>query len=174
MRGDNVEAITSGKGVKLLGFRFFKGFFQSNQVQAKEGFPNFLKYRFTDFQAKIGLKRLESVFYLEKRRIENTKYFYSHLNDEAKKMLIEGIDNPGATFWKCPLWVERPSEFKEKASQWGIDCSQTNLPQLNNEKLGEESNMRDNIIYMPLHWYLNKKQVLFMASFVNKYSQGEI
>ncbi|MCF8057924.1 MAG: DegT/DnrJ/EryC1/StrS family aminotransferase [Bacteriovoracaceae bacterium] len=172
-RGDNVEAITSGQGIKFLGFRFLKGFFQSNQVKENVGFPSFLLYRFTDLQAKIGLKRMPHLIEIEERRIRNAKRFYNALNIKARESIPRGIDFDGATFWKTPIWIENPNDFKERARKWGIDCSQTNLPQLNGAKVGSTQNMRDNIIYMPTHWYLMPKDIDEMAKFVNDYFSGK-
>ncbi len=170
-RGDNVEAITSGQGIKILGFRFLKGFFQSNQVQRGKPFPSFLFYRFTDLQAKIGLNRLKKFKGLEKRRIHNAELFYKSLEGSAVKG-IPGFIREGATYWKSPFWVNDAKGFKAFMAKWGVDCSQTNLPLLYNKEEEVERNMRDNIVYMPTHWYLNDQQVLGMATIVNEYFKG--
>ncbi len=167
-RGDNVEAITSGQGIKILGFRFLKGFFQSNQVQLGEDFPSFLFYRFSDLQAKIGLKRLKSYRRLEERRINNAQLFYRSLKGSALNG-IPGEMREGNCYWKTPLWIESPKKFKLFMTKWGVDCSQTNLPLLYNDEDNNERNMRDHIVYMPTHWYLKEKQVKAMAEIVNEY-----
>lgn len=173
LRGDNVEAITSGQGVKFLGFRFLKGFFQSNQIARKDGFPSFLLYRFTDLQAKIGLERLPGLGEIEEKRIKNANRFFQALSEKAKSCIPKEIDFESATFWKSPIWIENPEDFKKRAAKFGIDCSQTNLPQLNNVKVGSTRNMRDNVVYMPTHWYLLEEEVDFLANFVNNYFQGK-
>lgn len=167
-RGDNVEAITSGQGIKILGFRFLKGFFQSNQVQRGQRFPSFLYYRFCDLQAKIGLKRIKKYKTLELKRIHNAELFYRSLKDEATQAIPLQM-NSGQTYWKSPLWVEKPKEFKAFMNKWGIDCSQTNLPLLYEAEDDQARNMRDNIVYMPTHWYLSDQQVRDVAIIVNKY-----
>ncbi len=172
-KGDNVEAITSGQGIKVLGFRFFKGFFQSNQVQRSKPFPSFLFYRFSDLQAKIGLDRLKKFAVLEKRRIKNAELFYESLSDLSIQGMPKNSVKKGNCYWKTPFWVRSPKEFKAFMGRWGVDCSQTNLPLLNEHEnaqaISVEQNMRDNVIYMPTHWYLNETQIKEMANIVNEY-----
>lgn len=171
-KGDNVEAITSGEGIKFLGFRFLKGFFQSNQVRTGEDFPSFLRYQYTDFQAKIGLNRLRKFRRIEDLRISRAELFYASLEGDALSGIPKGALKKGHTYWKTPYWVDDPKDFKRYMSKYGVDCSQTNLPYLNtSEILNFESlgNMRDNIVYMPTHWYLNDNQVIRMAKIINQY-----
>lgn len=174
-RGDNVEAITSGKGIKILGFRFLKGFFQSNQVKRGANFPSFLNYRFSDLQAKIGLERLKKYKYYENKRIHNAELFYKSLKDRAISAIPLEL-TAGNSYWKSPLWVRSPKKFKAFMGRWGMDCSQTNLPLLYSGEEDATCNMRDNIVYMPTHWYLNDQQIIDMATIVNEYfreSHGE-
>lgn len=168
-RGESVESITSGQGLKVLGFRIFKGFFQSNQVKQGLPFPSFLSYQFTDLQAQIGINRLKKLKEIEEKRIRNTRFFYSKLNENSDFLKTHIEDVSGSTFWKAPLWVKEPDDFKEFMSKRGIDCAQTNLPEMSGIERGDERNMCYNIVYMPIHWYLSDCEILEIAESVNLY-----
>src|SRR5690606_25025853 len=159
MNGSNVEKITSGQGLKVLGFRLFKSFFQSNQVKKDRGFPDFLLYRYTNLQASIGLRRLEKIRKIEQMRISNARLLISKLSAVAIENLPFNYTLNGGVFWKFPIWLKDAESFKKTAFDHGIDCSQTNLPNLYEIEIGDGRNMRDNVVYLPVHWYLKPRDV---------------
>jgi dTDP-4-amino-4,6-dideoxygalactose transaminase len=160
----SLESLTKGQGFKLGNINIGRGFWGGDGELVRKDIPSELTYQFTNFQANLGNTQLEKVHQRQKKRIENAKKLYSIIQDSSK-IFYKGESH---LFWKFPLWVENPDEFKKKMCLLKIDCAPSNLPVLASlevfrgiiqDQTPHAEEMAKKIIYIPVHFYLNENEI---------------
>ena len=169
-----VENLTAGNGLKVGSIRFFQNFMASGKDWMSDLIPDEQKYVYTNLQAEIGLERWPKLVSIEKRRKSNVLFFYSNLNDKARNLIPDFPEDEGHIFWRAPLIVSDFPGFQKYLLANQIDVARSNLPWLpdllnHTDISGRE--LKYNCVYMPIHHYLNREDVLLVAAVVNKYSR---
>ncbi len=169
----NVINLTRGDGIKVGPMTLGKGVWGGDGDFIRKEIPESFKYKYTDIQAQIGLIQLKKHKKRVQRRKSNAALAFQYIH----KDLVPFKLNEFNSYWKFPILVERPDLWQKKLLEHGIDAAPTNLtflPGLDFFKDitdGKAPNARvivENIIYLPIHYYLTKDEVLKVIEIVNK------
>jgi len=138
--------------------------------------PQKLLFAFSDLQAEIGLKILNTVAPRDNKRIENVKTFIENLNPDARRYLPYIPENAKNVFWRLPFDIENPDELKKYFFKNYIDTTRTNL-MLVSEVPAFHDYAKDtpcakkahSPIFIPIHSDFSKKDMIYMANIINEY-----
>lgn len=161
----------------ILHSNAFEEFIKSNPPPILTDIPpQKLLFAFSDLQAEMGLKILNSVNASDNKRIENVKTFIENLNPDARLYLPHILENAKNVFWRLPYDIENPDALKTFLFKNYIDTTRTNLM-----LVSEVPAFRDFIkdtpnakkahspIFIPIHSDFTKKDMIYMAQVVNEY-----
>jgi perosamine synthetase len=177
---DEIARLTSGKGLRIFNITILKGLFGGTNSIKKDFIDPHLLYSYSDYQASIGLRSLESVDEILDRRIKNTQTFLKKVNIPSE-YLPRLNKNSKNTFWKLPIITTQNQRLKEYLFKNNVDSAKSNLPCLPSLKgfgfegveVANAEFVRENSLYIPLHHYLNEEEVLQIASLVTDFFAGE-
>lgn len=167
-----IENLTSGSGIQIGPFHLFKSFMASGNDWLQDEIPNEQKYLYTKMQAQIGLERLSKFHKIEELRKQKILLFYKNLSAASQKLVPTYPQDSGHVFWRAPLVIKDYDAFQKYLLKHHIDAARSNLPWLPDliEQSTTGKEMRENCIYLPIHYYLSDDEVLAMATVVNSYT----
>ncbi|MCK5073163.1 MAG: DegT/DnrJ/EryC1/StrS aminotransferase family protein [Bacteriovoracaceae bacterium] len=178
---NNIQGLTRGDGLKIGNIIILKSIFGGGGNLLRESVPDYMLYRFSTLQAEIGLKRLRKFKEIDQKRIENSKKFHEFL-DIGDKYTAKYEDDRTHVYWKFPIIVKDYERLHDHLCRFGIDSARSNLPclsTLEHFKGGDQTPnaefMVNSSLYIPLHYYLNDKEISFIAGKVTEFfSDGSL
>ena len=140
--------------------------------------------RFSDFQAAMGLRALETLASGNRRRTELGLMLLELLRARGVPGLLEITGDPGeCTFWRFPLWVHpaRVTELRRHLLSRGVDSSPTNLACCSREPMftdfrADTPHARrfvDEMIFLPIHPNLRDGDMRHVADAVSHYYEAQ-
>lgn len=152
--------VIGGHNIKMLGER---------DKSKLKSLPKNWFFRYSSFQAHVGLKKIPSITKEDDRRIEIAKHII-HSNKKNITFTTE-IKNSRNVFWQLFAFCDDPFYTKKKLLKLGVDSASTSLeylPGLKNYKFRQRLPVAENIynksIFIPCFSNLTHKDVNFINS----------
>lgn len=161
-----IENLTSGKGIQIGHKTYFESFMSSGECDVLD-LPHEQRYLYTDFQARLGLKRLMQYQAETQHRQNLALTFYRELQASSAFIVPSFANDPGSIFWKIPLLFTQPLQAQKQLWSQGIDCARSNLPWLPQDKSIQGRLMKEQCFYIPLYHINTLEDALFIAKVVN-------
>lgn len=151
-----------------------------SKVVRRTQMPRKFLIPFTEYQARIGIEALK-VFKGDTEKRSRLGY---ELYSELEKRSIPGLAKMPAisycTFWRFPLWVKDPKEFREYLFDRYIDTTVSGLDCCSRELLFKEFNkytpeafrLMDSMVFLPIHSNMDIKQIKYIVQVVGEYYEG--
>ena len=172
---EKIESFTKGAGIQIGPVHIFKGLFGGGGNVLKKKMPKGMLYQYSDLQAKIGLKRLDTVNFFDEKRISNSYQLLNHLM-VSQDGLVEPNINGSHVFWKFPIRTTRVRELQDYLIKRGIDSARSNLRCLNEydcfdstDKTPVASYLSKNSLYIPAYPNLSYKDMEYIITSVNSF-----
>lgn len=168
-----LEDLTKGKGIKIGKINLGRGLWGGDGDLVRTFVPYELLYRFTELQAKLGMKQIEKIKKIQTDRILRSQLLKSII--KKNNLMISSSSNH--LFWKFPIWVSDPKKIQRRLFLRGIDCAPTNLPSVCSinafkfvltDKAPNAEKLISNVLYVPVHYYLSLDEVKLMGEIINE------
>ena len=160
---------------------FFNSKVKRRKVVRLERLPEWMFARYSDFQASTGFRGLRDLVAGNRRRRELSLLLHRLLTEARVPGLLRlPANTEGCTFWRFPLWVERPGDLprlRRHLFARGIDSSPTNLECCSREDAYSEfaadtphaRRFVDGMLFLPMHPNLNEGDMRRMAEAVAEF-----
>ena len=139
--------------------------------------PKDMLYFYTDIQAEVGLKILNTIDSFDKKRIRNARILLENLCQAGRMHLPVLMDESRCVFWRFPIRMKDYKRFQEYLFNKYIDTSRTNLMccssapffKIYATETNEAEKAKEQTVYIPVDPSLSEGQMRYIAGTINMY-----
>ena len=145
----------------------------SRSTEKNSKFPKEYFYKFSSFQAKIGLETISDVNIYDSKRIQNVDFINKNLTTSTNKINTQNNRN---VYWQYLFIFDKNDRKKivDTFKKNKVDTAQTSLPLLPymedygfNQETPTAKKIHENGYFIPSYHRLNNKDLLRISSAVN-------
>jgi len=145
----------------------------SRSTEKNSKFPKEYFYKFSSFQAKIGLETISDVNIYDSKRIQNVDFINKNLTTSTNKINTQNNRN---VYWQYLFIFDKNDRKKivDTFKKNKVDTAQTSLPLLPymedygfNQETPTAKKIHENGYFIPSYHRLNNKDLLRISSAVD-------
>jgi len=134
-------------------------------------------YKFTSFQAWLGLEGLRTVHKKDTKRIKNVNILLENLSEVACSHLPQISKDRHNICWRLPFTIDEVEVFQDYLFKMGIDncktslfvCSELGVFYKYRSPTPRASKFLREMTYIPIHPTLDEEEMIYIASVMNGY-----